>query len=349
LEPSGKQNGSAASLPKWHGHLARGSYRERQRRRTKQSRQRRKYLVAGRARTAAHRSGCALLFGRSTAECVSTRHTGKMPCQVCAVGAAQALACMRCRRDACTQCRGLPCPQAQTENGPCPIVRSREPIRAGRHPMPSRRRMRTVRWGGCGGWGFSGRCRPKIEAAYLLYGFAGGSRMTMRARSCSRRPMAPARGCLIDGIPRARTIEVGQTLANFPDHRAGRISRDAGGLTRAPPMPCRCCGRWSCNSWVRTGGTLRLVRPPARSRPRRWPGPPGPAPGLKSGEDVAVLKCSTGIGRAIRDDLRNLLMFRSARLSGDWETLRERSMTWHPVEASVTPARRGRWRRCVRS
>jgi aarF domain-containing kinase len=201
-----------------------------------------------------------------------------------------------------------------------------EPLRTGAIPESlAAAAMRPVPVGRLRRMGLLGTLQAKIAAAYLFYWVRGwfkdaDAREQLLAETHWR---TAARVLDSMGYLRGATMKIGQTLANFPDIVPGEFVETLERLHfAAPPMHWSLLREMVFNE-LGQDPEDRFASFDTRAFAAASLGQVHRAR-LKSGEDVAVKVQYPGIGRSIRDDFRNLQLFMlPARLSGDWENVRE--------------------------
>jgi predicted unusual protein kinase regulating ubiquinone biosynthesis (AarF/ABC1/UbiB family) len=202
--------------------------------------------------------------------------------------------------------------EVQTGSGPLPELLERWSLR----PVPTGR-FRRIR--------LLGTLQAKIGAAYLFHWLRGW----FKNADENKRHLAEThwRTALrvLDSMSylRGATMKVGQTLANFPDIVPREFVETLDQLHfSAPPM------HWSLLKemvfYEFNGDPDDLFA--SFDKQAFAAASLGQVHGarLQSGQDVAVKIQYPGIGRTVRDDFRNLVLFMlPARLSRDWENTKE--------------------------
>ena len=191
-------------------------------------------------------------------------------------------------------------------------------------PLPAAA-MRPVPVGRLRRIGLLGTLQAKIAAAYLFYWIRGWFRdAAQRERMLAETHWRTA-ARVLDSMNylRGATMKVGQTLANFPDIVPAEFVQTLDRLHfSAPPMHWSLLREMVFNE-LGDDPENRFASFDTRAFAAASLGQVHAAR-LKDGREVAVKVQYPGIGRTIRDDFRNLLLFMlPARLGADWENVRE--------------------------
>ena len=173
--------------------------------------------------------------------------------------------------------------------------------------------------------GLLGTLQAKIAAAYLFYWIRGWFKGAAERERLMAETHWRTAARVLDSMNylRGATMKVGQTLANFPDIVPAEFVDTLEQLHfAAPPMHWSLFREMVANE-LGDDPENRFASFETRAFAAASLGQVHRAR-LKTGEDVAVKVQYPGIARTIRDDFRNLLLFMlPARLSADWENVRE--------------------------